>query len=826
MADINAEVAANEAAATSRSAKAAKVAEKPAWDELQGEDTVASYFEAYERGPRRTLVVNSDGELEEVEEANTEQLDRRNEAIEPLPAVDHAQIKYNPVQTEFYKPHPEVAGLDSDAVDNLRKELRVSATGLSVPSPVASFGHLAESLGKELMGGIRRHGYHQPTAIQAQAVPAALSGRDVIGIAETGSGKTVAYLLPMLVHTVAQPALKKDEGPIGIVLCPTRELAVQIEMEVAKFNKPLGLRSVTLAGGLSKLEQFKEVKRGCEIAICNPGRLIDIVKMKGCTLQRVTFVVIDEADRMFHMGFEYQVRSVVQNVRPSRQTLLFSATFPPKIERLARDLLQQPVRITTGQGGQAAANIVQHVEVLKSDDEKWDWMSKHIDGMLEKGQVLVFVKSIASAEELTQNFTDLLEKKTEFLHGDLDQTERMRILRDVKRKKVDVLIATDVAARGLDIPSIAVVVSYDVARDAETHTHRIGRTGRAGAAGEAYTLITADSKENYRMAALLVANLEAAGQEANSGLQWLAMKYGPYKAAKLTGQQFDGKKKKAAPKAVRSNFGVGFDGAAQSKETREDLERRLNTEADRMVLRNRAMLARVGGGRGHALPPPGGGTAGFVAAATEDAVTEIPGAIKPGQTAGDSSSDEDLFAPGVKAAFGKAAPAAPRPVGAQKTAPSPQAEQEAQRQAQQLAYQAEMQRLAQQQQQLREQQEWEQRLIAQQISSAAAAAGVAASPSPAGAAGRSFSGAGGGSGREERGDRDRDDRDRDRGSDRDRGDDRGRGDRDRGSDRGSRGGDKDRGDGDRGRPAAGPPSAFEVGCQKPHMIDEELCLPA
>jgi len=359
------------------------------------------------------------------------------------------------------------------------------------------------------------------------------------------------------------------------------------------------------------------------------------------------------------MGFEYQVRSIVQNVRPSRQTLLFSATFPPKIERLAHDLLHQPVRITVGESGQAAANVVQSVEVLKNDDEKWAWLSKRADAMLVKGQVLIFVKSIASAEELTQNFADFLGKKTEFLHGDLDQSERMRILRAFRKRKIDVLIATDVAARGLDIPTIYTVVSYDVARDIETHTHRVGRTGRAGATGEAFTLITIDDP-NKKMAALLVENLELASQPVSNELRGLAMKYGPFRAAKLAGRKFEGKKKGGGTQAVHSSFGVGFDGAATMKETPKDLENRLNREADKMASINRKIMAGSGG-RGAraelsmlAANQSRCGTAGFVKAATTDTVPVQPRPPKKD----DSSSDDDLFAPGVTSAFGRGRPVA------------------------------------------------------------------------------------------------------------------------------------------------------------------------
>lgn len=654
MAGINAEITKPKAVATGSKSQVAS----PFYD-LQTEDPVASYFEAFEKAaPKKKsskpAAVDSDGDAIPQDEEDEEEGDRRNKKIEPLAPVDHSQIQYNKVQTEFYKPHEEVARMTDAEVTALRAELHIGSTGANIPSPVVSFGHLANSLGKELMEGIRRHGYHQPTAIQAQAIPAALMGRDIIGIAETGSGKTVAYLLPMLVHAIAQPVLQKDEGPIGIVLCPTRELAVQIETETYKFNKQLGLRSITLAGGLSKTEQFKEVKRGSEIAICNPGRLIDIVKMKGCNLRRCTIIILDEADRMFHMGFEYQVRSIVQNLRPSRQTLLFSATFPPKIEKLARDLLQQPIRITIGKVGGAASSVEQMVDVLTKDEQKWAWLSKRIDGFLEKGQVLIFVKSIASAEELTQNFTEFLGKKTEFLHGDLDQGERMRIISSYRKRKVDVLIATDIAARGLDIPSIAVVVSYDVARDIETHTHRVGRTGRAGALGQAYTLLINDD-HNKKMGALLAENMEQAGSTVPDDLQVLATKYGPYRAAKLAGKTFEAKKKgKGGGKAVQSTFGLGFDGVAQQKETVQDLEKRLNREADQLMAINRAKMSGAGRDKLAAL---GRSTAGFVSAATDDTPPPPP---KISDAGGDS--DEDLFAPGVHSAFGRGSASSSRGV--------------------------------------------------------------------------------------------------------------------------------------------------------------------
>lgn len=345
--------------------------------------------------------------------------------------------------------------------------------------------------------------------------------------------------MPMLVHCAAQPELQKDEGPMAIVLCPTRELAIQVEKETFKFNKLLGLRSTTLAGGLSKKEQFKDIKKGSEIIIANPGRMIDIIKMKGFNLQRCTFLVLDEADRMLHMGFEYQVRSIVQNVRPNRQTLLFSATLPPKTERLASDLLRNPVRVVVGELGRAASTVKQVVEVLENDEAKWSWLTQRVDNMLSIGQLLIFAKTKEATEEMVQNFTDLLQKKAVALHGFLEQGERMRILDSFRARKVEVLVATDLAARGLDVPTIRTVVLYDAPRDIETYTHRIGRTGRAGAEGEAFTLLT-DEKRNRKTAALLVPNLQQSGFPVSPALAALAQKHTPFRAARVKEQQKGG----------------------------------------------------------------------------------------------------------------------------------------------------------------------------------------------------------------------------------------------------------------------------------------------
>ncbi|CAJ0831173.1 13498_t:CDS:2 [Entrophospora sp. SA101] len=211
------------------------------------------------------------------------------------------------------------------------------------------------------------------------ALPVALSGRDIIGIAKTGSGKTAAFIWPMLIHIMDQEELKKGEGPIGLILAPTRELTSQIYIEAKKFAKSYGLRVAAVYGGASKMDQFKELRQGnIEILVGTPGRLIDMVKMKATNFRRVSFLVLDEADRMFDLGFEPQVRSICDNIRPDRQTLLFSATFPKKVEKLAREVTTEPIRISIGNIGQANTDITQVFVILTDDGYKWDWLISNL----------------------------------------------------------------------------------------------------------------------------------------------------------------------------------------------------------------------------------------------------------------------------------------------------------------------------------------------------------------------------------------------------------------------------------------------------------------
>ncbi|ALC44096.1 CG6418 [Drosophila busckii] len=544
MAGINQQVEKEKVINTQQKATIAPVDKKGVRGDIDDEDDEESYYRYMEENPNAGLRdEGSDIEIDYDEDGNPIAPPKKKE-IDPLPPIYHSEIEYAPFERNFYTPHEDIAQLGEEQVRELRNKLGIRVTGASPPKPVTSFGHF--NFDDRLLKAVRKAEYTQPTPIQAQAVPVALSGRDIIGIAKTGSGKTAAFIWPLLVHLMDQRELAPGDGPIGLILAPTRELSLQIYAEAKKFGKVYNINVVCCYGGGSKWEQSKALETGCEIIVATPGRMIDMVKMKATNLKRVTFLVLDEADRMFHMGFEPQVRSICNHVRPDRQTLLFSATFKKRIERLARDILTDPVRIVQGDLNEANSDITQHVFVFPNPLQKWNWLLCHLVKFLSEGAVLVFVTKKADAEVVANNLM-VQEHNCLLLHGDMDQADRNKVITQFKRKECDVLVATDVAARGLDIPHIRNVVNYDIARDIDTHTHRIGRTGRAGEKGNAYTLVTEKDKE---FAGHLVRNLEGADQDVPADLMELAMKSSWFRSSRF--KQGKGKR------PVNNFMGLGY----------------------------------------------------------------------------------------------------------------------------------------------------------------------------------------------------------------------------------------------------------------------------
>lgn len=350
---------------------------------------------------------------------------------------------------------------------------------------------------------------------------------------------------PLLVHILDQPPLKPGDGILGLILAPTRELSIQIYNEAKKFGKVYNIQVVCCYGGGNKYEQSKALEAGAEICVATPGRMIDMIKMKATNLLRCSYLVLDEADKMFMLGFEPQVRSICDHVNPLRQTMLFSATFKKRIEKLAIDVLTDPVRIVQGDIGEANQDITQHAIVFAKPEHKWNWLMTKLVEMLSEGSVLIFATKKLEAEKLAADIK-LREYPCLLLHGDIEQAERNKVITAFKRKECDILVATDVASRGLDIPHIKNVINYDMARDIDTHTHRIGRTARGGEKGTAYTLVSDKDKE---MVGHLVRNLEMANQFVPEDLMELAMQSSWFRKSRFKGGK---------GKTIGGGAGLGF----------------------------------------------------------------------------------------------------------------------------------------------------------------------------------------------------------------------------------------------------------------------------
>jgi ATP-dependent RNA helicase DDX46/PRP5 len=414
-----------------------------------------------------------------------------------LGVVDHATIAYESFRKNFYIESAEIARLSDADVAAMRKVALegVKCRGRDVPRPIRSWTQAG--LGQKILDVLAKLGHERPLPIQAQALPVIMSGRDCIGIAKTGSGKTLAFLLPLLRHARDQPPLMQGEGPIGLIMAPTRELVTQIARDAKRFGGAVGLRACCVYGGSGVAAQISELKRGAEIVVATPGRLIDILATgngRVTNLRRVTYLVLDEADRMFDMGFEPQISRIIQHTRPDRQTVMFSATFPHSMELLARSALNSPIEVQVGGRSVVNPDIEQYVEI-RPEEERFLRLLELLGQWYEEGKILVFVHT---QEKCDSVFRDLLRAGYPCLslHGGKEQSDRECTIADFKSDVCNVLVATSVAARGLDVKSLRLVVNYDVPNHHEDYVHRCGRTGRAGAKGTAVTFIGPD-EERY-----------------------------------------------------------------------------------------------------------------------------------------------------------------------------------------------------------------------------------------------------------------------------------------------------------------------------------------
>ncbi|MBA4109530.1 MAG: RNA helicase [Leptothrix sp. (in: Bacteria)] len=356
-----------------------------------------------------------------------------------------------------------------------------------------------ESLGLSpaLVRATRERAYLEPTAIQAEAIPAALRGVDVLGCAQTGSGKTAAFALPILEH-LAQGRRERPRRTHALILVPTRELAAQVGDTFRNLAQylPEPLKIAVLFGGVSINPQMMGLRGGADIVVATPGRLLDLVEHNALRLDEVNTLVLDEADRLLDLGFAEELARVLQALPLRRQNLFFSATFPPAVQSLADQLLRDPVRIQVEAEPQEQPDILQRA--IEVDTAKRTPLLRHLIKEQGWSRVLVFVAT-KYATELVSHKLGLAGIHAQAFHGELSQGARTQVLSDFKASRLQVVVATDVAARGIDVARLPAVVNYDLPRSAVDYTHRIGRTGRAGQSGVAISFVTADAEAHFRL---------------------------------------------------------------------------------------------------------------------------------------------------------------------------------------------------------------------------------------------------------------------------------------------------------------------------------------
>ncbi|XP_063238905.1 probable ATP-dependent RNA helicase DDX5 [Bacillus rossius redtenbacheri] len=423
-----------------------------------------------------------------------------------------------PFRKDFYVPHPNVLHRPMEEVIRYRASKEITVSGRDVPNPNLSFeeGNFPDYV----MNEIRRQGFVEPTAIQAQGWPIALSGRDMVGIAQTGSGKTLAYILPAIVHINHQPRLTRGDGPVALVLAPTRELAQQIQQVANDFGEETQVRNTCVFGGAPKGPQARDLERGVEICIATPGRLIDFLERSTTNLRRCTYLVLDEADRMLDMGFEPQIRKIIEQIRPDRQVLMWSATWPKEVRNLAEEFLTDYIQINIGSLQLAANhNILQIVDVCQEYEKESKLMQLLSEIASEKeNKTIIFVETKRKVDQITRSI-GRYGWPAKSIHGDKSQQERDFVLAEFRNGKAAILVATDVAARGLDVEDVKFVINFDYPSSSEDYVHRIGRTGRSQKTGTAYAFFT---PSNAKQANDLISVLQEANQVVNPKLHEMA----------------------------------------------------------------------------------------------------------------------------------------------------------------------------------------------------------------------------------------------------------------------------------------------------------------
>ncbi|KAK6841871.1 hypothetical protein PG990_006135 [Apiospora arundinis] len=401
-----------------------------------------------------------------------------------------------------------------------KEEFGIASKGGHIPDPMRNWGE--SGLPSHLLQIIDQVGYTEPTPIQRAAIPIALQARDLIGVAATGSGKTAAFLLPMLEYISQLPALTeftKDDGPYALIMAPTRELVQQIESEARKFATPLGLTVVSLVGGHALEEQAFALRNGAEIIVATPGRLLDCIERRLLVFSQCCYVVMDEADRMIDMGFEEPVNKIlsalpVTNEKPDtedaedasvmrrllsvkdryRQTMMYTATMPPAVEKIAKQYLRRPATVTIGNIGEAVETVEQRVEFVSGEDRRKQRLREILLNGGFAPPMIVFVNVKRNCDSVAREVQNMGFSAAS-LHGSKTQQQREEALAQIRSGAKQVLVATDLAGRGLDVPDVSLVVNFNMPSSIEAYTHRIGRTGRAGKSGVAITFLASEDND-------------------------------------------------------------------------------------------------------------------------------------------------------------------------------------------------------------------------------------------------------------------------------------------------------------------------------------------
>ncbi|XP_034530706.1 probable ATP-dependent RNA helicase DDX59 [Notolabrus celidotus] len=394
-----------------------------------------------------------------------------------------------------YKENVFISGLTEEQVQRIKQELGIDTEGRDVRRPIVEFEHCGFPL--KLNGNLKKAGYQAPTPVQMQMVPVGLTGRDVIASADTGSGKTVAFLLPVVLRALEKPA-QTESGPVALILTPTRELAIQIERQAKELVIGLpNMRTALLVGGMPLPPQLHRLKSSIKIIIATPGRLIEILKQKAVQLDNVKVAVVDEVDTMLKMGFQQQVLEVLGHVTEVHQTLLVSATIPKGTEELASRLVHDPVRIVIGEKNQPCANVRQILLWVEEPSKKKKLFEIVNDSKLYHPPVVVFVDCKLGADLLCEAVAKVTGLNTVAIHSDKTQWERNRILRGLLDGDFEVVISTGVLGRGLDLANVRLVVNFDMPNSMDEYVHQVGRAGRLGHRGTAITFLNNNNKRLF-----------------------------------------------------------------------------------------------------------------------------------------------------------------------------------------------------------------------------------------------------------------------------------------------------------------------------------------